>query len=115
MWITDLLSGRRISLTGRSVTAANQSRVRQKVAHIGKAADLVHFIKDRHRQDASNARDRLQAKERLRVVDLGGLLQVPLKPTNQVVVKRPQLQIEFDRSSHTLVFKPLATPCRLAL
>ena len=59
--VADLRARRFILLARRTVRAFDQPSVRQKVADLRKAADVVDLVQHRHRQDSANAVNAHQA------------------------------------------------------
>ena len=69
----------------------------------------MDLVKHRHRQDPTDSRDRLQAKERLGVVDLGVLLEVQFKLADRSGRRvGQQFEVQFDRRLDARIFKALS-------
>lgn len=98
--VTDLLAGAAVRLAVGSVTSFDQSAVRQELSDGWESLDVVDFVKHRHREDPSDARNRLQAEEILWIVQLGTFLEVQFEFSNLFVVVAKEIQVQFNRSSH---------------
>ena len=73
--VAHLPAWRSVVLARRSVTAANQSSVRQEVSNFGESFDVVDFIQQRHRNDLADTGDGFEQIEYIGVVDFGGLFK----------------------------------------
>src|SRR5207248_4059466 len=78
------------------VGTANQAGVGQKLADLGKTADVVDLVQQDEGQDLADAGHRTQTMEGLRIVYLGGACQVQLDGADLLVVGVDQGQVEFD-------------------
>src|SRR5271166_6799839 len=76
--VADLLAGRALLLAGRLVAATHEPRVRQKLADVREALDVVDFVEQDQRENLADAWDRTQTLIGIAVVDLGVAFEVEL-------------------------------------
>ena len=105
--VADLRARRFILLARRTVRAFDQPSVRQKVADLRKAADVVDLVQHRHRQDSANAGNAHQAVERIRIVNLRVLFQVEIEPLDLFVIEVDQVHVERDHALHAVFLEAI--------
>jgi len=77
--VADLLVAEALRFARGLVRGSDEARVRQEVAGLGEACDVVDFVKERQAKDFADTGDGLQPGVGLRIVDLGGADQVQLE------------------------------------
>ena len=107
MGVADLFVARALLFAGRLVAAPHQSRVRQKLAHFGKAANVVDLVKEDQGQDFADAGDRPQPGQRVGIVHLGVAFEVQFELVNAFVELVDQFQVGFDGDPDRGVFESL--------
>ena len=96
MGVADLVAAGALLLAGRLVAAADQSGVRQKLADLGEAADVMNLVQQDQGQHLADAGHGTQAVKGLRIVHLGGPRKVQLQVGDLGIVGVDQGQIDLD-------------------
>src|SRR6516164_1820486 len=107
MGIADLLRAPAQLLPRRLVLTAHQPRVRQELADLLEARQIVYFVQKHQSENGSNAGDGTQPVIHLNIVYLGRACQVQLHFGNEFVELIDQVEIQGGAHVHRGMSEPL--------
>jgi len=107
MGVSDLAARPGRDFSAGLLLAAHDARVGEEILHAWESLDVVDLVEQDEREDLPDAWDRLQEREAVGVVLLGGPAEIEFQGGNLAIVKVDELEVDLDALACTGIVESL--------